>query len=292
MNHLKLSIITPVYNGERFIEPCIKNVIAQNCPHIEHIIVDGNSKDRTVEIIKQYAKRYQHIVWISEKDKGQSDAMNKGIAVARGEIISFLNDDDFYEPNVFNRVIEIFKTLPESSLLVGNCNIRSEDGTIEAVNKSSKMKLSDLLLGILVNPVPLNPTAYFYHKSLHKKVGLYKIMYYAMDVDFLMRAVQVAKIKYVNETWGNSVLREHSKTGREMKSGKSYMRHQSIIRSYRKDLPFFKRLIVTIKYELYYKEKIGIIKTKYNRFKYYAKNIQKIPTMIKRKINNRFGVRK
>lgn len=121
-----ISIVTPVYNGEAFIESCIKVAIAQNCSDIEHIIVDGGSSDRTVEIIKNYARNYPHIRWISEKDKGQSDAMNKGISMAKGDILAILNVDDFYEPNVLNRIVEIFKTLPEPSLLVGNCNILGE----------------------------------------------------------------------------------------------------------------------------------------------------------------------
>ena len=95
-----ISIITPVYNGKRFIEFCIKNVIDQKCPNMEHIIVDGGSTDGTVEIIQRYAERYKHIRWVSEKDKGQSDAMNKGIRLAEGNIIGILNADDYYEPNV------------------------------------------------------------------------------------------------------------------------------------------------------------------------------------------------
>lgn len=74
-----LSIITPVFNGKRFIEFCIKNVSEQNCPDAEHIIVDGGSTDGTVEIVKSYADKYPHIRWISKKDRGQSDAMNKGM---------------------------------------------------------------------------------------------------------------------------------------------------------------------------------------------------------------------
>ena len=73
---LKLSIITPVYKGVKFIDSCIQNVIDQNCSEIEHIIIDGDSTDTTIEIIKQYAKQYPHIRFLSEPDKGQSDAMN------------------------------------------------------------------------------------------------------------------------------------------------------------------------------------------------------------------------
>ena len=81
-----LSIITPVYNGERFIEGCIENVISQNCMDCEHLIIDGGSIDRTITIIKKYAAKYSHIRWISEQDRGQSDAMNKGIKMKGREI--------------------------------------------------------------------------------------------------------------------------------------------------------------------------------------------------------------
>ncbi len=99
----------------------MKNVIEQNCVEMEHIIVDGGSKDRTVEIVNNYSENYPHIRWISEKDKGQSDAMNKGIRMAKTEIIGILNVDDYYEPNVLNRVLEIFSTLIEVSFITGNC---------------------------------------------------------------------------------------------------------------------------------------------------------------------------
>lgn len=249
-----ISVITPVYNGERFIESCIKVVIDQACPNVEHIIIDGGSTDRTVEIIKQYAQNYSHIQWFSEKDKGQSDAMNKGIAMAKGEIIGILNVDDFYEPNVINRVSEIFKTLPEPSLLVGNCNLWNDEGKLIWVNKPAKLKLEDLLLGIKVNPFPVNPSAYFYHASLHEKVGLYKVdEQYAMDLDFLLKAVQVATVMYVDEIWGNYRQIEGTKTHTAMKNGQNYRRLEYFLKAYRKDLPLHQRWQVAIKYVFYNK---------------------------------------
>ena len=118
-----ISVITPVYNGDRFIESCIRVVIDQACPNVEHLIIDGGSSDRTVEIIQRYATQYSHIRWVSEKDQGQSDAMNKGISMAEGKIIAMLNVDDYYEPNVLNQVLKLFQALPEPTLLVGNCHI-------------------------------------------------------------------------------------------------------------------------------------------------------------------------
>lgn len=269
-----ISVITPVYNGERFIESCIKVVIDQTCLNFEHIIIDGGSTDRTVKIIKQYAKKYSHIHWISEKDQGQSDAMNKGIAIAKGEILAILNVDDFYEPNVLNRISEMFKALPEPSLLVGNCNVWVDDGKLKFVNKPSKLKLTELLLGFSVNQYPSNPSAYFYHTSLHQKIGPYKIEeHYVMDVDFLFRAVQVATVKYVNETWGNFREIEGTKTVNDGRSGQGYYRMERLLKGYQKELPLLQRWQVVTKYEFY--------KT-WRRIKYFSKNPQELRAKLRK----------
>lgn len=245
-----ISVITPVYNGERFIESCLQNVIDQQCAGVEHIIIDAGSKDKTVDIIKQYADRYSYIRWISEPDQGQSDAMNKGIAMARGEILGILNVDDYYEPNVLNHIVEIFETLAEPSLLVGNCNVWDADG-FRGLNEPSKLKFTDLLLGRRINPYPLNPSAYFYHASLHQVAGLYDVNeHYAMDYDFLFRAVQVAHLKYVDETWGNFRVIQGTKTFSDSQTGQGARRVRRLIRTYRKDLPWFQRLKVTVIFEL------------------------------------------
>lgn len=247
-----ISVITPVYKGELFIETCIKAVIQQKCTDLEHIIVDGGSTDRTVEIIKLYAENYSHIRWISGKDKGQSDALNKGIMMAKGEIIAILNVDDYYEPNVLNRVSEIFKNLPTPSFLTGNCNVWDAPGKLAVVYKPVNFNLSSMLRGLNVKNFPTNPSAYFYHTCLHQQVGLYKVdEHYAMDLDFLLRVVQVAKIKYVDETWGNWMRTEGTKTITLWKSPKQGRKViNRILRYYRKDLPLMKRFPVIIQYEL------------------------------------------
>ncbi|MUH01597.1 glycosyltransferase [Scytonema sp. UIC 10036] len=264
-----ISVITPVYNGQKFIENCIKVVINQNCPEIEHIIVDGGSIDETVEIIKQYAQKYKHIRWISETDWGQSDAMNKGIAMAKGEIVTFLNVDDYYEPNVLNRVSELFKELPVPTLLVGNCNVWESQDNLTFISKPSQFSLFNVLKGLDVNNFPTNPSSYFYHTCLHEQIGLYKVDdHYAMDLDFLLRAVQVATVRYVDETWGNWMRCEGTKTYSLWQTPqKGYQILDKVLRDYRKDLPLIQRWQVAIYYE------ISIFYNRHLRwrFKYYLK---------------------
>jgi len=230
----RITIITPVFNGQQFIGQCIQTVISQQYPGGEHLIIDGGSTDATLDIIRQYAAKYPHIRWISEKDNGQSDAMNKGIRAAAGEIISFLNVDDYYEPGVLERVGEIFERLPEPSLVVGNCNVWNSDGKLLYVNKPADLRLEDLLSG---KPFPVNPSAYFYHKSLHQVIGMYdEGENYALDLDFLLRAVQAAHTVYIDQTWGNYRFIRGTKTYEDMKNGTSYERVRNLLIMYRKDL--------------------------------------------------------
>ncbi|ACK65222.1 glycosyl transferase family 2 [Rippkaea orientalis PCC 8801] len=248
-----ISIITPVYNGEKFIESCIKVVLEQNCTDIEHIIIDGGSKDSTVEIIKQYAAKYSHIRWISEQDQGQSDALNKGIIMAKGEILGLLNVDDFYEPNVLNKVSKMFSTLPQPTLVVANCNIWDNEGNLKQINKPNKLKITDLLLGWTFAPPPVNPSAYFYHKSLHDKIGLYDINeHYAMDIDFLLRAVQAAHVKYIDEIWGNFRYLENTKSYQDFQRNQAIDRYNRMLDTYRKKLSatlqIYLAILVRIKY--------------------------------------------
>ena len=270
-----ISVITPIYNGERFIEYCIKNVIDQTCPEVEHIIMDGGSTDRTADIIKQYSERYSHIRWVSEQDKGQSDAMNKGLAIAKGEIIGVLNVDDFYEPNTLNRILEIFQDLPEPSLIVGNCNVWSFDNEIEHINKPSDLRITSLLSG--KSCFPYNPSAYFYHKSLHEKIGLYKVdEHYAMDLHFLIKAVQVAKVKYINETWGNYRHVKGAKTPTQKENGQHYTRYNTLLKESAKQLPLTQFLQV-------------FMYRRYRAIKYYLKNPQELLPKLKTKFKRALG---
>lgn len=236
----ELSIITPVFNGILFIEACILNVIEQQCPEAEHLIIDGGSTDGTVEVIRKYAAEYPHLRWISEKDRGQSDAMNKGIALANGKIIGFLNVDDYYEVGVLGEILERFKQLPEPTLLVGNCNIWDDEEKLPGLNKPACLKLEQLLVANeSIYPFPLNPSAYFYHRSLHNLIGLYDVdEHYVMDIEFILRAVSKCHVIYLDKILGNFRFIEGAKTFDDMKAGTGEARFRKLIQKYRERLTF------------------------------------------------------
>ena len=244
MNSTKpqLSVITPVFNGIRFIEFCIRNVIDQRCDEAEHLIVDGGSTDGTVELIRKYASEDPHIRWSSEADHGQSDAMNKGIAAARGSILGFLNVDDYYEPGVLPEIVSMFKRLPDPTLLVGNCNVWNDEGKLLSINKPARISLLNLLKGKYEEAFPLNPAAYFYHKSLHERIGTYETQeHFGMDVHFVFKAVQKANVVYVDRLWGNYRYLESTKTYSDVQTGMNSVRVRSITEHYRQQQPMYLR---------------------------------------------------
>jgi glycosyltransferase involved in cell wall biosynthesis len=113
---MKISILTPAFNAGQYLERAIQSVLDQQDPDFEHIVVDGGSSDGTQETLR----RHGHVRWISESDRGQSHAMNKAYALSSGDLIAFLNADDWYEPGVFAHVRAQFEEHPEAGLVIGN----------------------------------------------------------------------------------------------------------------------------------------------------------------------------
>ena len=120
----KISIVTPSYNQGQYIEETIRSVLMQNYPNLEYIIIDGGSTDDTLEIIKKYENQITY--WVSEKDNGQSDAINKGIELCTGEIFNWINSDDFYEHLAFYNVVEAFLTQNKSVIIAKTRNFTSD----------------------------------------------------------------------------------------------------------------------------------------------------------------------
>ncbi|MDN5214504.1 glycosyltransferase family 2 protein [Fulvivirgaceae bacterium BMA12] len=240
-----LSVITPVLNGSKFIESCITNVINQRCHKLEHLILDGGSTDGTLEIIQKYARRHSHIKCFSEKDSGQSQAMNKGIRMAEGEIIGFLNVDDFYDPNLLNQILDLFEDLPKPAFAVGNCRVWNDEGRLININCPRRTGILEILSQKY--PFPQNPSAYFYHKVIHDKIGLYDEVNhnnYSMDLDFILRTAKYIRFHYFDEVWGNFVLHSTSKTYMEMEDKSIFLRVQKIFKRHYQKLTLYQKINV------------------------------------------------
>ncbi len=251
MSLYQLTVITPVFNGATFIERCLRNVLDQNCAAVEHLVMDGGSTDGTQEIVERLASTCPRIRLVSERDKGQADAMNKGIGLASAPVVSFLNVDDTYEPATLQRIVGLLPELSEPGFLVGNCNVHEQSGQTW-VSRPSRLRIDDVLVGSLKMPHPINPSSYFYHRSLHDRVGLYDVTEnYVMDLEFLLRALPAAHSRYVNETWGNFYMLAGTKTFDDLASGMGARRVDAVLRRATAQLPQPRRAVVQLRRLLY-----------------------------------------
>ncbi len=214
---------------------------------IEHLVLDAASTDGTVEILENLADQWPHLRVVSEPDRGQSHALNKGIGLAAGQIIGILNVDDYYEPGVLTRVLDLFEEFPAPGFMVGNCNIRYEDGSLWFVNRPRWLRPWQLLLGIELVKFPQNPSAYFYHRSLHELVGPYdENEHYAMDLDFILRAAREISLKYVDDLWGNFCLNQECKTVVGGESGLSIPQREAVYARHLANLALVQRIPVSM----------------------------------------------
>jgi glycosyltransferase involved in cell wall biosynthesis len=179
---MKLSLITVVYNADRYLKDCIESVISQTYANIEYIVIDGASTDNTLAIIESYK---QHIhYFISEKDKGMYDALNKGILVATGDIIGILNADDMLaSPLVIAKIIETFK-LSNVDAVYGNLNY-VDPKTLHIIRKWVAKPYT--IQGLKFGWMPAHPTFYV-KKEIYERYGVFALDYgTAADYQLMLR---------------------------------------------------------------------------------------------------------
>ena len=202
-----VSIVTPSFNQARFLEDTIQSVLSQNYPRLEYIIVDGGSTDGSVDIIKKYENKLAW--WVSEKDKGQTDALNKGFARAKGDILAWLNSDDTYEPGAIDAAVKLMQPNPEIGLLYGDANYINEAGRVIGKFPAAQTNLKHLREGYVHIP----QQAAFFRGNLWHEVGpLDSSFYFAMDYDLWIRLATRSQVKYVPQTWANFRLHSAGKT--------------------------------------------------------------------------------
>lgn len=203
----KISIVTPSYNQGQFIEETIRAVLLQGYPDIEFIIIDGGSKDNTVEIIKKYEPFIAF--WVSEKDKGQADAINKGFAKASGQIYYWTNSDDWPERNVFGAVAKEFNQSPEIEVLFGNCYFIDQGYSILKLRRGYDFTTADL---IDLNPIEQNTV--FFRSQVWQKYGQIKeSLHFIVDFELWLRwSLKGVSFKYSPEIFAYFRLHETSKS--------------------------------------------------------------------------------
>ncbi len=192
---LKISIITPSLNQGCYIRDTIDSVLAQNYENVEHIIIDGGSTDGTLNILS-----YPHLIWISEKDTGPAEAITKGFTMATGQILGWLNADDFYEQNIFADIVHIFVNYPEREIICGNMKILNENNELIYYNDhNSDYNLEDLTKH---NSDIIRQPSTFFRKELFYQVGGFdRSLKLIFDYDLFMKMFRVCSPYLVDKNF-------------------------------------------------------------------------------------------
>ena len=193
---MKISIVTVCFNSASTIRDTFESILQQKYTDYEYIVVDGKSKDATVDIIREYEPRFQgKMRWVSEKDSGLYDAMNKGIRMASGEVVGILNSDDFFtDPAVLETVALTFEQNQTDAVYGDVCYVKAANISIlDRYYSSKKFKRWKMRIGL----IPAHPTFYA-RRELFDKIGFYRTDYkIAADFDLLLRFIFVHKIQTV-----------------------------------------------------------------------------------------------
>lgn len=213
-NYPRVSIVSPSFNQAHFIEETICSVLNQSYPNIEYIIIDGGSNDGSIEIIRKYEKKISY--WVSEKDEGQTDAINKGLSIATGSILAYLNTDDTYLPSTVETVVNFFMKNPNVFMVYGDIfQINEQSQIIKRVNPGN-IDYHKLLSGSFYLPQP----SVFIKRELWENLGKFdKDLNLAMDLDYWIRVyLNRYAISYINESLAQVRIYPDAKS--------SYLKHK------------------------------------------------------------------
>lgn len=205
-----VSVVTPSYKQGQFIEETIRSVLLQGYPNLEYIVIDGGSTDDTVEVIRKYESWLSY--WVTESDRGQSHAVNKGFARCTGELMGWLNSDDIYLMGTIQTIVQEFRARPDAYLVYGDALCTDKESQPLWVFKSRETSLLAKLeywRGWYI-PQP----AVFFKRDLYRHIGeLEEGFHYALDYDYFVRAAFHYRFHYLPAVLATYRRHEASKTG-------------------------------------------------------------------------------
>jgi glycosyltransferase involved in cell wall biosynthesis len=202
-----VTIVTPSFNQARFLEATIESVLNQDYPRIEYIVLDGGSTDGSVDILRKHADRLAN--YVSEPDRGQTDAINRGFGMAHGDILAYLNSDDIYFPGAVSAAVGYLRAHPEIGMVHGAAHYIDEAGLAVARFPSARTGYRDLRRGA----PRIAQQAAFFRATAWKMVGpLDPTFHYAMDYDLWVRISAVTTLAYTTALWAGFRLHGESKS--------------------------------------------------------------------------------
>ena len=193
MDYPKITIVTPSFNQGAFLEQTIKSVVGQKYPNLEYIIIDGGSTDNSIEIINKYEKYLT--CWLSESDRGQSHAINKGFEKATGEIITWLNSDDYYNENSLFEVANSYIKEPNAGIIFGDSIDVDQNGIFIKYGSNSWFSYRALKHDLLI----CQPSIFFKHELLLKYGFLDESYHYCMDLELFLRIGRTARFAFIRK---------------------------------------------------------------------------------------------
>lgn len=218
---MKISIVTPSYNQGKFIRHTLDSILNQNVNFpIEYILVDAVSTDETPKIVEEFVPKFKakgiEFIYICEKDNGQSDAINKGLKMATGDIVAYLNSDDTYEPETFNKVWDFFEKNPDKKWVYGKCKIIDDkDREIrKPITFYKNLLLKNYSYSKLLSENVISQPATFWKWKLHNEIGYFNEKeHFCMDYEFWLRIGQKYPAGVIDDYLANFRYYMNSKSG-------------------------------------------------------------------------------
>jgi glycosyltransferase involved in cell wall biosynthesis len=224
----RISIITPSLNQGKFIRQTIESVLSQDYLAIEYIVMDGGSTDSTIHILKKYESR---LTWVSKKDKGQADAINMGMKKATGDILCYLNSDDYFLPGTLSKIVSLFMQYPGVTWITGDYKIVNDRGRqIQRFIPWYKRKLREIHIPLLLTNPIIQPST-FWRRSLVQQIGLFDVkLRFAFDYDYWLRASKIGAPIVIPDRLSAFRIHRNSKGGVLYK--RQFAEEEQVLRRY------------------------------------------------------------